>query len=193
MVYLPQRDMANTMLTVFETVLLGRISSLTWKVQDEDLEKVYQALCSLGIEDLSKKVVANLSGGQKKLVSIAQTLVRDPKVVLMDEPTNSLDMKKKLELFEIIEQITEHKDISFIMVLHDLNLACRYAEHLIILDENGKTFASGKPSEIVNEEMIQEIYGLHASILYNEKGNPIILPQSSTRRIDLFQGGKELW
>ncbi len=186
MVYLPQQDMGDTMLTVFETILLGRISSLSWIVKDEDLERVYLTLKCLGIEDLAKKYVSELSGGQKKLVAIAQTLVRNPRMILMDEPTNSLDMKKQLELFEIITQIIEYRDIEFLIVLHDLNLACRYAEQLTILDSNGRQYASGNPKDIVTEQMIEKVYGVNARVMQNDKGVPVISPISSIDKINVF-------
>lgn len=186
MVYLPQQDMGDTMLTVFETVLLGRIASLSWGVKDEDLEKVYSTLDCLGIVDLAERYVSELSGGQKKLVAIAQTLIRNPKIILMDEPTNSLDIKKQLELFEIINQIIRNRDIKFLIVLHDLNLACRYAEQLTILDSKGKQYASGNPKKIVTEEMLEIVYGVNGKIMKNHRGIPIISLDSSTDRINLF-------
>ena len=186
MVYLPQQDMGDTMLTVFETVLLGRISSLSWGVKDEDLEKVYLTLDCLGIVDLAERYVSELSGGQKKLVSIAQTLIRNPKIILMDEPTNSLDIKKQLELFEIINQIIKNRDIKFLVVLHDLNLACRYAEQLTILDSKGRQYASGNPKKIVTEQMLETVYGVNGKIMQSDEGIPIIFPESSTDKINLF-------
>lgn len=185
MVYLPQQDMAGTMLTVFETILLGLVSSLSWKVKDEDLQNVYFALECLGIEDLAEKYIWELSGGQKKLVSIAQTLVRNPKVILMDEPTNSLDLQKQLELFEIILQIINQKNIKFLIVLHDLNLACRYAEQLVVLDKKGIS-ANGKPDEIVSEKMIEKVYGVKSRVINKPGEIPIISPLSSINKISVF-------
>ncbi len=176
MAYLPQEEMPATYLTVFEVALLGRISSLSWHITDRDLEKVYGALKGLHIETLAERFAGEISGGQKKLVSIAQTLVRDPKVILMDEPTNSLDMQKQLELFDVIHQIIADKDIKFIIVMHDLNLSCRHAEQLTILDGNGAVYASGSPKDIVTEEMLRNVYGVEANVIYDNKGIPVVSP-----------------
>jgi len=181
MVYLPQQDMEGTSLTVFETVLLGRLESLEWKVKDEDLEKTLLALQSLGIESIASRKMNQLSGGQRKLVSIAQTLVRDPKLILMDEPTNSLDMQKQLELFSIIKEVSVKKDMMFIIVMHDINLSCRYADSLVVLNSGGEFYSQGNPKEIVTEEMLREVYGVDAYIMLNENEIPVVSPIRSIK------------
>ncbi|WOX55810.1 MULTISPECIES: ABC transporter ATP-binding protein [unclassified Methanoculleus] len=111
--YLPQDSSSNAALTVFEAVLLGRLNSLSWTVTDEDLSLTLDALENLGIEELAKVPLNELSGGQKQMVSIAQSIAKKPAVLLMDEPTNSLDLQHQLELFDLIRTITkrhEHDD-----------------------------------------------------------------------------------
>lgn len=108
MAYLPQEEISSLNLTVFETVLLGRLPYLNWHITKEDASCVMKILETLHISHLAQTSFSSLSGGQQKLVSIAQTLVRKPKVLLMDEPTNSLDLQKQLELCEIIKEITRH-------------------------------------------------------------------------------------
>lgn len=187
MAYLPQSDIPNSSLTVFETVLLGQISSLSWKVKQEQLDLVYNSLKALSICDIAEKKMSQLSGGQKKLVTIAQTLVRNPKVILMDEPTNNLDIQKQLELFEIIKQIIKYKRIKFIIVLHDINLALRYADKLIILDESGAKYAGGRVEEIVSEKMLKEVYGVNGKIIENSEAEIFVVPESSTNKIRIFK------
>ncbi len=186
MVYLPQEEMPPALLTVFEITLLGKLPTLGWKVTDSDVEKVYGVLQSLNIESIAERYVGEISGGQKKLVSIAQTLVRDPKVILMDEPTNSLDMQKQLELFDIIHQIIREKDIVFIIVMHDLNLSCQHAEQLTILDGRGGIYATGKPADIVTVNMLKDVYGVEADVLYNKAGIPIVHPIRSVHETHYF-------
>jgi iron complex transport system ATP-binding protein len=185
MVYLPQQEISDTALTVFEAVLLGRLDSLCWKVSDTDLEKVMGALRTLRIEVLAERYVNELSGGQRKLVSIAQTLVRDPKIVLMDEPTNSLDLQKQLELFTTIRQIIAYKKIMFVVVMHDLNLSCRYADQLTVLDGSGGIYASGPPREVVTDKMLRDVYGVDAQIMHDESGVPVVAPICSVQQINI--------
>lgn len=109
MSYLPQMDIDISMLTVLEMVLLGRLPDLKQRVSDEDLSTVMETLRALNIEKLAARSFGELSGGQKKLVFIAQTLVRNPKVILLDEPVNSLDLQKQLELCELLQRIVEQR------------------------------------------------------------------------------------
>lgn len=189
MVYLPQEELPPAFLTVFEMTLLGKVPTLGWKISSRDLAKVYGTLQGLNIADLAERYVGEISGGQKKLVSIAQTLVRDPNVVLMDEPTNSLDMQKQLELFQIIRQIIAVKDMQFIIVLHDLNLACQYAEQLTILDSHGRVYANGRPADIVTAEMLRTVYGVEAEVIYNKDGVPVVTPIASVNTMNYFARG----
>lgn len=182
MVYLPQGDLASANLTAFEVTLLGRLSSLRWRIPQSDLNKVYGTLQELHIESLAERYVGEMSGGQKKMVSIAQTLVRDPYIILMDEPTNSLDMQKQLELFDIIHQIIDTKKITFIIVMHDINLSCRHAEQMVILDGKGGIYASGRPADIVTETMLRQVYGVEAQVIYDDNGIPIVSPLRSLQQ-----------
>lgn len=184
MVYLPQEEMPSAFLTVFEITLLGKLPTLSWKISNDDIEKIYETLRGLHIEALAERYVGEISGGQKKLVSIAQTLVRDPKVILMDEPTNCLDMQKQMELFDIIHRIIKEKDISFIVVMHDLNLSCQHAEQLTILDGSGGVYANGKPADIVTEEMLRKVYGVEADVIYGKNGIPVVTPYRSVQTRD---------
>lgn len=109
MSYLPEIDVNSSMLSVLEMVLLGLLQELGRKVKSEDIDKVLNILESLNIEHLSSRPFSELSGGQKKMVFIAQTLVRDPKIILLDEPINSLDLQKQVELFYLLDKIVKKK------------------------------------------------------------------------------------
>lgn len=178
MVYMPQDDMTKNSLTVFESVLLGRLSSLTWSVKDKDLDLVLETLKSLRIENLAKRKLRELSGGQRKLVAIAQSLVRNPEIILMDEPTNNLDIQRQLELFDVINKISLEKDILFIIVMHDINLSLRFADNLIVMDSNGQIYNQGVPGEIIDEKALEEVYNINAKV-FNLEGGSMIWPESS--------------
>lgn len=181
MSYLPQMDIEMSSLTVLEMVLLGRLPELGQRVSDEDLKNVMDTLNALNIAGLASRSFSELSGGQKKLVFIAQTLVREPEIILLDEPVNSLDLQKQLELCLLLRHIAEHKDIEIIVVLHDINLAARFADHIIVLDEKGKMYSSGTPHEVISKKMLREVYGVEASLSYDENGIPSISPIRSIR------------
>ncbi|MTI47248.1 MAG: ABC transporter ATP-binding protein [Firmicutes bacterium] len=183
MSYLPQMDIDFSMLKVLEMVLLGRLPDLKQRVSDEDLNAVMGTLDVLNIKDLANRNFGELSGGQKKLVFIAQTLVRDPKVILLDEPVNSLDLQKQLELCDLLQGIVENKNVSIIVVLHDINLAARFGRRLVVLDENGSLYSSGTPREVITQTMLREVYGVIATLNYDENDTPIISPIRSIRKV----------
>lgn len=181
MSYLPQMDIDFSMLTVLEMVLLGRLPELRQRVSDDDLNMVMETLEALNIAPLVSRSFGELSGGQKKLVFIAQTLVRDPKVILLDEPVNFLDLQKQLELCDLLRRIVEKKGVSVIVVLHDINLAARFAQRLIIMDGNGSFYSAGTPREVITAAMLHDVYGVVATLNYDENGTPIISPIRSIR------------
>ncbi|MGI5952340.1 MAG: ABC transporter ATP-binding protein [Brooklawnia sp.] len=181
MAYLPQSETAVIRLSVLEVVLLGRLPNLRTRVQDEDLAAVTEMLSYLDILDLADRPYATLSGGQQKLVSIAQTLVRRPRLILMDEPTNSLDLQRQLEFCQILRQIVAQQRIDLVLAMHDLNLAARHADHLVVLDRNGRAAAHGTPAEVITEALLHDVYGVHARVDCDPDGVPVVSPLSSVR------------
>jgi iron(III) dicitrate ABC transporter, ATP-binding protein FecE len=179
--YLPQEETRAGGFTVFEAVLLGRLPRLQWKVTEEDTGAVMDVLSLLHLEHLSLVPFARLSGGQQKFVSIAQTLARKPQLVLMDEPTNSLDLQKQLELCETVRAISAAYDITFIIVLHDLGLAARFADEAFVFAPGGGLYAHGKPSAVIHPAMLREVYGVDAQVLRDETGIPIVAARASLR------------
>ena len=178
--YLPQESPVNAVLTVFEAVLLARKHTLSWRVSDEDLRSVTQVLENLDIEDLSTRFLNELSGGQKQMVSIAQSLVRDPEVLLMDEPTSSLDLQRQLEVLDLIGQVTAERGIVTLISLHDLNLAARYAARFVVMDQ-GAVYASGDAVTVLTPQMLRDVYGVNATVVTNPDGIIQITPIGSTR------------
>ncbi len=124
--YMPQDTSNSAVLTVFEAILLGRLHFLSFKESEEDIKKVCKVMDLLGISDIASRFLNELSGGQKQLISVSQVLVRDPDFILMDEPTNNLDLKHQLELFELIRGIAKKNNINVLIALHDLNIAAKY-------------------------------------------------------------------
>lgn len=176
--YLPQASNANAVLTVFESILLARRQSTSWRVSNDDLVAVQGTLDALGIGELALRYLNELSGGQRQMVAIAQALAREPEVLILDEPTNNLDLRRQLEVLELLRSITVERSITTIVALHDLNLAARYADRLVVLDA-GRVYASGSPAATLTTDLLHDIYGIEASIAYAPDGVPVVVPLAS--------------
>ncbi len=178
--YLPQESPVNAVLTVFEAILLARKHTLSWRVSEEDLDSVARVLDDLDIEELSTRFLNELSGGQKQMVSIAQALVRDPQVLLLDEPTSSLDLQHQLEVLDLVTDVTAERGITTLISLHDLNLAARYAARFVVMDQ-GVVYASGDAAEVLTADMLRDVYGVNATVHVIGEGIPQINPIGSVR------------
>jgi len=187
--YLPQDSSSGAVLTVFEVVLLGRLQSLTWRVSKDDLDIVLNILEELSIHELALRLFNELSGGQKQMVSIAQALVRQPRVLLLDEPMSNLDIQHEIEILDLIRDITVQKGITTVITFHDLNLAARYADKMVIL-KDGKVYAAGEPKTVLTPEMMRSVYGVNSTVRI-DNGTIQITPLSSVRsKVRAGQGKK---
>ena len=172
--YVPQSTSQIFPATVFDTVLMGRRPHLGWRSSEKDEEKVLDVLQMLNIENLAMRDINELSGGQQQKVFIARALVQEPDVLLLDEPTSNLDIRHQLEVMEIITSIVREKKISAIMAIHDLNLASRYADRVVMLN-GGTIIDAGNPSSVLTPENIKQVYGVEA-VVRNESERPFIVP-----------------
>lgn len=173
--YVPQLGALQTKLTVFEMVLLGLVNNLKWHVTEEQTSRVYKTLKELGIAHIAAQPFQTLSGGQKQLVSMAQSLIGKPKVLLLDEPTSALDLRHQLIVMDLAEAYTRRENAVTIFVVHDLMLASRYGQHLLVL-HNGGVRAYDRAETILTPELIQEVYGVDARILSLPEGYQAVLP-----------------
>jgi len=149
--YIPQSTTQVFPATVFETVLMGRRPHISWRCNERDVEKVLEVLHLLDLEGLAMRDINELSGGQQQKVFIARALVQEPDVLLLDEPTSNLDIKHQLEVMDIIKEIARKRGISAIMAIHDLNLAARYADRLIMM-KDGMIYAAGEHFSVLTPE-----------------------------------------
>ena len=179
--YLPQDNTNHAVLTVYETVLLGRLNSLSWRVSDEDLEISMGIMEDVGIASLARRPLNELSGGQQQMVHIAQALVRNPQIFLMDEPTSNLDLAHQFEIFSFIKSLTVKRGLTTLVALHDLNMAARFADRIVVLDR-GKIVASGEPVEVLTADMIRRVYGVHARITTDADGLPLVTPIHAVKK-----------
>ena len=170
--YVPQRCEAGR-LTAFDAILLGRRPHIRWNVTEADLRIVEAAIRMLSLEDLSLRYIDEMSGGELQKVSIARALVQEPRVLLLDEPTSSLDLKNQLEILGIVRSVVTDHDVAAVMTMHDLNMALRYADRFIFLKE-GVIHAAGGPG-VVTPETIEAVYGVAVTVeRYN--GFRVVVP-----------------
>lgn len=171
--YVPYSSSDTFPLTVVDTVLLGRHPHAKWRTTDEDLEIVYDTLEKLGIQDLAMRYFNELSAGQHQKVMLARGLVQRPEVLLLDEPTSNLDIKHQLGISRTLRQLSHSENLLVIMISHDLNIAARYSDNVILMHE-GRIFAVGTPSEVLTVENIRHVYGVESRIL-DDGGSPYIM------------------
>ncbi len=169
--YVPQRTEPGFM-TVFDTVLLGRRPYMGLRPSKEDLEAVKRALKRMGISDLALKTTNKLSGGELQKVSIARALAQEPKVLMMDEPTNNLDIKSQLEVMRLAREFSTEGGTS-ILVMHDVNLALRFAGRFVFM-KDGRIMADGG-REILKPSLFREVYGVEVDI-WEVNGIPVVVP-----------------
>ena len=159
--YVSQRNQA-TRLTVFDAVLLGRRPYVKWGISNKDLEITKGVIGMLSLQEISMRFVDELSGGELQKVIVARALVQEPSLILLDEPTNNLDIKSQIEVMNIVKQIVQEKKISSLVAIHDINLALRFIDKFILM-KDGKIFASGG-LEIITEENFSETFGVMVKI-----------------------------
>lgn len=165
--YVPQMTGGMLAGSVMDTVMLGRKPYIKWKPSEEDIEIVSNCLLRFHLEEIAQREFNALSGGQKQTVLIARALAQTPRMYLFDEPVSFLDVKNQLEIMTAARQLVDRDGKTVVMVLHDLNLALRFADHIVVM-KNGEVFAQGKPSEVITEENVFAVYGTHAEIRNGE-------------------------
>ncbi len=174
--YVPQHEDRKFPATVFDVVLLGRKPYIDWKPKEEDLKMVSDIISRLDLEPLAMRDVNKLSGGQLQKVIIGRALAQDPEIILLDEPTSSLDLKHQLEVLELIKTETS-RGISAVKAIHDLSLAARFSDKFVMLKE-GRVYAAGGP-EILTPANIEDVYGVKVSII-NHQGQTVVVPQTTS-------------
>ncbi len=170
--YVPQRSEVP-FITVFDAVLLGRKPYIKWDVTKKDIEITNNVLKMLDLEKLSLRYITELSGGEFQKVVIARALVQQPEVMLLDEPTNSLDIKNQFEVMNIVKKISRVHNIASVVVMHDINLALRFSDRFVLL-KKGKIFVSGG-MEIITPENVESVYEIPVTV-EKIKGHTIVEP-----------------
>lgn len=159
--------------TVKEYVSLGRLphgSAFSLFLNKKDNEIIERSLKICEIEDLSHKLLTELSSGQKQLSRIARSLSQEPKLLLLDEPTSNLDIKHQIDTLDMIANLVNNYSLTAVIVLHDLNLALQYADRVILM-KDGKVVRDGVPYEVIDKDVLEKIYETPISIIEHQDEN----------------------
>lgn len=170
--FLPQGPVCPSGITVKELVAFGRFphQKLIGGFKAHDKEIIDWAIEETGLTDFADREIENLSGGQRQRAWIAMTLAQETDIIMLDEPTTYLDMSYQLEVLQVLEKLNKEKNITIIMVLHELNNACRFASNIIGL-KKGKVICQGTPMEAITKENLKAIYGIHGKLQLSENKN----------------------
>lgn len=182
---LPQSPTAPEGLTVADLVAKGRHPHQSWLRQwsRDDVAEVDAALQLTGMQALAGRPVDELSGGQRQRAWISMALAQETDVLLLDEPTTYLDLAHQVEVLDLVDKLHADLGRTVVMVLHDLNLAARYSDHLIVM-RDGAIVTSGPPEEVIDAEMLREVFGLESQVLVDPVSlRPLIVPVGARRAV----------
>ncbi|WP_238008428.1 ABC transporter ATP-binding protein [Dactylosporangium sp. AC04546] len=175
---LPQTPVAPDGITVADLVSRGRYPHQGWfrRWTDADDDAVARALDATGTAELIDRPLRQLSGGQRQRVWVAMALAQDTDLLLLDEPTTYLDINHQVELLRLLRDLNAGSGKTIVIVMHDLNLACRYCDHIIAMAD-GSIVAEGAPADVVTAELIEKVFGLSCVVIPDPvAGTPIIVP-----------------
>jgi iron complex transport system ATP-binding protein len=182
---LPQSPIAPEGIMVADLVSRGRHPHqgmfARWTSADD--EAVATALIATKTVELAERPVDELSGGQRQRVWIAMALAQQTEILLLDEPTTFLDISHQIEVLDLLTDLNQSRGTTIVMVLHDLNLAARYADHLVAM-AGGRLHTTGKPEEVLTEDNVRQVFGLESRIITDPtSGRPLMLPMGRHQMI----------
>lgn len=173
--YMPQGFQMNARLSVLEAVLLGKREALGWRIASADLEAASNVLSDLGLSHLEDRSMDRLSGGQQQMVLVAQRLLRAPRLLILDEPTSALDLHHQLVILRHLKTYTQSRQAATIVALHDLTLAGRFCDRLLVL-KDGKAVAFGPTDDVLSRQCIAESWNVSVEVMRAKDGCPVIVP-----------------
>ncbi len=174
--YVPVMNADFNVLTVLDTVLIGRYSHQRWRTTLEDLAIAHGALESMDIGDLAMRYFSELSAGQRQKVSLARGLVQETKILILDEPTSNLDIRHQMYVSAFLKTLCEKTAMTVLMISHDLNLAAKFSDEVLVMEPPGKLYGMGAPKDIVTEEMIERVYEVPCEVI-DDHGSPHVILQ----------------
>ncbi|WP_018753742.1 ABC transporter ATP-binding protein [Paenibacillus sanguinis] len=176
---LPQSPIVPEGISVADLVGRGRFPHQSWLSgwRKQDYEAVAEAMEIMNITELANHHIDELSGGQRQRVWIAMALAQQTDILLLDEPTTFLDITYQVEILDLLTDLNRKRGTTIVMVLHDINLSARYADHIFALHE-GKLIKEGQPSEVITSEMVHQIFGLNCTVIKDPvSDSPFVVPR----------------
>ena len=177
--WIPQEHSMVFPFKVSEVVLMGRhpyLSAFTFEGED-DIAIARNAMEQTQTFQFAQRNFNEISGGEKQRVVIAGAIAQEPELMILDEPTSALDIKYQIQILSILKQLNESKKTTIILAMHDLHLASKFCNRLILLKE-GKVFKDGKSKEVLQKEHIEKVYGVKVHLIQDQNGSIIILPDT---------------
>ncbi|MFW2382441.1 MAG: ABC transporter ATP-binding protein [Acidimicrobiales bacterium] len=175
--YVPQSPVFPPGMTVAEYVLLGRTAHLGWFASEgaTDRSRAHDAMAQLGIDRFGSRYLNELSGGEAQRAVLARALCQDAEILVLDEPTSSLDVGHQLEVMDLVASLAVEQGLTVLSALHDLTAALRYADDAILLD-SGRLVASGPASDVLEAETLSTYFGTPMHRMLGPDGYPVIIP-----------------
>ena len=173
--YVPASANDTFSMTVLDTILMGRHPHSKVKATREDLHIVYEVMKELNIMHLAMRNFDELSAGQHQKVAIARGLAQEPELLILDEPTSNLDIRHQIKVTELLYDLAHEGKMTVLMISHDLNVAARYADKIIVMSTPGVIYDVGHPNDVITEEMIRYVYGMNCEVVYSHDRPHIIL------------------
>lgn len=171
--YVPQMTKGDGAGTVLDMVLMGRRPFIKWNIREQDIQIALEILDRIGAVELAHREFCSLSGGQRQKILIARAMAQEPEMFLFDEPICFLDVQNQLSIMEMARDMVQQKNKLAIMVVHDLNLALRYSDRILLL-QNGNVVDQGVSTEVLNHKNIEAVYGVTVKMIKEETGNYLI-------------------
>jgi len=175
--YVPVMSNDFNVMTVLDTVLIGRYARQKWRTNPEDVCIAHKALEAMEIDDLAMRNFNELSAGQHQKVALSRGLVQEPKILILDEPTANLDVRHQIYVSAFLKKLAKRAGMTIIMISHDLNLASKFADRIIVLQSPGKIYGVGTPQEVISRSMIEDVYKVGCNIV-DDNGTPHVILQS---------------
>ncbi len=168
--YVPYSANDTFPLTVVDTILMGRNPHRKWKSLHDDMQVVKEVLEMMDITPLAMRPFNELSAGQHQRVMLARGLAQEPEILLLDEPTANLDIRHQMDVIRLLKQLSVKRGIVVIMISHDLNIAAKYSDNIIMMSE-GTIYAVGKPVDVITPESVKAVYGVDTDVVLSD-GRP---------------------
>ena len=181
--YVPCSTSTSFPMSVADTVLIGRYPRSGRNRTERDLRIVHSALELLGIEDLALRNFNELSSGQHQKVVLARGLVQETEILILDEPTSNLDVKHQIAVTKLLKLLAEKKNLLIIMISHDLNIASKYSDRIVLLGK-GSVYADGTPMDVLTADNIKAVYDIDVEIIKKDDYPYIVISDDNESVID---------